>query len=360
MQKKKVMIGLSGGVDSAVTACLLKDQGVHLEGVFMRNWNDEDSACQATTDEHDAKQLCTQLDIPFHSVNFSQRYMDRVFSVMLEDLKKGLTPNPDILCNQEIKFRVLLDYAKQHGADHLATGHYAQIGKFNNQPALARSVDDNKDQTYFLCRMPKDALSNVLFPIGVFDKPAIRHRAVRYHIPQAKKPDSTGICFIGERKFSEFISQYLLDIPGNIVDIHGKKIGEHKGLFFYTIGQRKGLSIGGLKNHDEKPWFVVDKDIHTNQVIVAQGEDHPRLFHQKLVARDIHWLVNPDQLNSTIDATAQIRHRQPCQPVHIEWSEHEMIATFSTPQRAITPGQSIAIYKNNICLGSAIITKAIR
>ena len=352
------MVGLSGGVDSAVTACILKDQGHELEGVFMRNWDDDDSACQATTDEYDVRQLCTQLDIPFHSVNFSHRYMDRVFKVMLNDLKKGLTPNPDILCNQEIKFNVLLDYAKQQGADQLATGHYAQIKKFNNRPALARSIDDNKDQTYFLCRMPKSALQDIIFPIGAFDKPTIRQLATKYQVPQAEKPDSTGICFIGERKFSEFISQYLLNVPGSIVDTSGKTIGQHKGLFFYTIGQRKGLAIGGLRNHDEKPWFVVSKDMKSNQLIVAQGKNHPSLFHHKLIARDIHWLVDSEMLSNKLHVTAQIRHRQPCQPVMIEWTQHEWVATFSSPQRAITPGQSIAIYSDHICLGSAVITEA--
>jgi tRNA-specific 2-thiouridylase len=356
MNKKKIMIGLSGGVDSAVTASILKSQGHDLEGVFMRNWDDDDSACQATTDLHDVEKLCDQLAIPLHTVNFSKDYMDRVFAIMLEELKQGLTPNPDILCNQEIKFDVLLKYVHKHAAQMLATGHYARITRHHGAPALTRSVDDNKDQTYFLCRMPQEALRHVLFPIGIYDKPTIRDMAQKIHIPQANKPDSTGICFIGERKFRDFISQYLLDVPGDIVDTHGERIGRHKGLFFYTIGQRKGLSIGGRKHCAEQPWFVVEKHMQENRLVVAQGDAHPSLYGDRLKAKSIHWLVDPDTLSQQMHVQAQIRHRQPLQAATVEWSSDELIATFEQPQRAITPGQSIAIYQNEICCGSAIIS----
>ena len=265
MQKKKIIVGLSGGVDSAVTAHLLKKKGHDVIGVFMRNWDDSDNHCSNVTDEADARQVCEKIGIKFQTVNFSQAYMDKVFSSMLNDLRRGHTPNPDILCNQEIKFNVLLDYAMEQNADYLATGHYAQIKSFHGKPALASARDENKDQTYFLCRLPQKALQYIQFPIGALEKSAVRKIANSIQLNNANKKDSTGICFIGERKFSEFISEYLLDQPGNIVDEQQKILGQHRGLFYYTIGQRKGLSIGGQKNCAEQPWFVIKKDIKKNQ-----------------------------------------------------------------------------------------------
>lgn len=359
MQKKNIIVGLSGGVDSAVCACLLKQQGHHVTGVFMQNWDDETSECTSITDKHDVKTICTQLDIPFHCVNFSQDYMDKVFVKLLDGLKKGHTPNPDILCNQEIKFKVLLDYARQQKADYLATGHYAKITQHHDQAALVRSIDDNKDQTYFLCRMPREALQHVVFPIGNFKKSDIRDLAQQFKLEVANKKDSTGICFIGERKFNDFISEYLLDKPGDIIDLNGNCIGRHKGLFYYTIGQRKGLSLGGKKNYKEQPWFVVKKNIKTNQIVVAQGEQHPKLYQRSLEANQVHWLIDKNTLktNKKFLAQAQIRHRQTLQNAIIEIKQDSLTAQFEEPQRAVTPGQSIAIYLNNICIASAIITE---
>ena len=253
MQKKKIIVGLSGGVDSAVTAHLLKQKGHDVIGVFMRNWDDDNNHCSNATDEADAHQVCKKIGIEFQTVNFSQAYMDKVFSSMLNDLQRGHTPNPDILCNQEIKFNVLLDYAMEQNADYLATGHYAQIKNFHGKPALASACDQNKDQTYFLCRLPQKALKHIQFPIGELEKSAVRKIANNIQLNNANKKDSTGICFIGERKFSEFISEYLLDQPGNIINEQQHILGQHRGLFYYTIGQRKGLSIGGQKTALNNP-----------------------------------------------------------------------------------------------------------
>ncbi len=359
MQKKNIIVGLSGGVDSAVCACLLKQQGHHVTGVFMQNWDDETSECTSTTDKHDVKTLCSQLDIPFHAVNFSQDYMNKVFVKLLDGLKKGHTPNPDILCNQEIKFKVLMDYARQKNADYLATGHYAKITQYHHQAALVRSIDDNKDQTYFLSRMPREALQHVLFPIGEFKKSDIRDLAQQFKLEVANKKDSTGICFIGERKFNDFISEYLLDRPGDIIDINGNIIGRHKGLFYYTIGQRKGLNIGGNKNYKEQPWFVMQKNIKTNQIVVVQGEQNPYLYQKSLRANQLHWLIDPNTLDTSKKflAQAQIRHRQTLQKAVIEIDKTTLLAQFENAQRAVTPGQSIAIYLDNVCIASAIITE---
>ena len=281
--------------------------------------------------------------------------MDKVFTYMLDDLKRGHTPNPDILCNQEIKFKVLLEYAQKQKADFLATGHYAQIATFHGQPALACAADENKDQTYFLCRIPRAALPHILFPIGHLPKQNVRKIAQAAGLTTACKKDSTGICFIGERKFQDFISNYLLDQPGEIIDPNGKIIGKHRGLFYYTIGQRKGLQIGGKQGYAEKPWFVTQKDMKTKQLHVAQGEDNPKLYRNELTATKLHYLVEPDCLPKSFNAQARIRHRQPMQDVQIVIQGDTLQATFMQAQRAVTPGQSIAIYQKNICIMSAII-----
>ena len=358
MQGKKIIVGLSGGVDSAVAAYQLTHAGHTVHGLFMQNWDDKDNHCSNAVDMQDAIHICNKLNLPFAAVNFSQAYMKKVFSCMLEDLNRGYTPNPDILCNQEIKFKVLLEYVLAQQADFLATGHYAQISIFHGQPALACAVDENKDQTYFLCRLPKTALQHILFPIGRLQKPQVRQIAQSVALKNAHKKDSTGICFIGERKFQDFISNYLLDKPGEILDTYGRVIGKHRGLFYYTIGQRKGLHIGGKLGYAEKPWFVIHKDKTTNQLHVAQGADNPALFKQILIANRLHYLVEQDCLSTSFSAQARIRHRQALQNVKIIIDGDQLQAIFTQPQRAITPGQSIAIYQKNICIMSAIIQHA--
>lgn len=355
MHRKRIVVGLSGGVDSAVTACLLKKQDHELIGVFMRNWHDDESHCTNAIDEQDARKVCVDLNIPFHTVDFSKNYMDKVFVSMLADLQRGYTPNPDILCNQEIKFKVLLDYAMTHDADYLATGHYAQIKALNGEPALAEAADANKDQTYFLSRLPRSALSKILFPIGAYKKPEIRRLAQSFSLDNAAKKDSTGICFVGERRFRDFISEHLLDKPGNIIDDSGSVIGQHRGLFYYTIGQRKGLAIGGRSEADELPWFVLAKDMQHNQLIVGQGDQHPALYKQSLIAKHVHWLTQPMKSNSPIQAYARIRHRQSLQHATVRIDDDRLDAQFVQPQRAITPGQSIAVYQDHFCIASAII-----
>ena len=357
MQKKHIIVGLSGGVDSSVTACLLKKQGHHVTGVYMKNWDDDQAQCTSLSDEQDAKHVCEQLDIDFSTVNFSKDYMDKVFAHMLSDLKKGHTPNPDILCNQEIKFKVLLDYALKNNAEFLATGHYANIESTQGNNKLMMAKDQNKDQTYFLSRMPKEALNKVLFPIGNHQKSEIRELAKQFKLENALKKDSTGICFIGERKFSDFISDYLLNKPGIITDEKGHPIGKHNGLFYYTIGQRKGLGIGGMQNTPENPWFVVEKDMENNTLICVQGDKHPALYHHGLSAQDIHWLINPDDLGDRFEAKVRIRHRQSLQNAKITIQNSLLIAHFETQQRAIAPGQSIVMYIGQCCIGSAIIEK---
>lgn len=359
MHKKRVIVGLSGGVDSSITAHLLKQQGHDITGVYMKNWDDDSEQCNNDRDENDAKKICEGLGIEFETVNFSQDYMDKVFAHMLCDLKKGHTPNPDILCNQEIKFKVLLDYAMSKQADYLATGHYANIETRFGKSALIMAADQNKDQTYFLSRIPREALDKVWFPIGRYPKAEIRRLAKKWALDNALKKDSTGICFIGERKFSDFIGEYLLNKPGLITDEHGKKIGTHHGLFFYTIGQRKGLGIGGRKDADEEPWFVVQKCMANNTLICAQGNHHPALYQRALRAQDIHWLIDSGHIDGPFAAQVRIRHRQPLQEAKITIQDDTMVVEFQAPQRAITPGQSVVAYINDCCVASAIITEAI-
>jgi len=279
MKNQKVIIGMSGGVDSSVAALLLIEQGYQVEGLFMKNWeeDDEDDYCAAAIDLKDAEAVCQRLDIKLHAINFSSEYWDRVFKHFLDEYSAGRTPNPDILCNKEIKFRAFLEHAKTLGADKIATGHYARIGKHQNKTQLLRGLDSNKDQSYFLHALNQYQLSHTLFPIGEFDKPAIRELAKTHNLTTHDKKDSTGICFIGERRFSTFLAQYLPAKPGDIRTVDNETIGTHNGLMYYTLGQRKGLGIGGLKDSEEEPWYVVEKDLLTNDLIVAQGHDHPAM-----------------------------------------------------------------------------------
>lgn len=352
-----VIIGLSGGVDSSVAAYLLKQAGHHVEAVFMKNWEEEDATgfCPAEADFKEAQAVCDLLDIPLTLVNFSSEYWERVFTYFLEEYQAGRTPNPDILCNKEIKFSAFLDYAKNKGADFIATGHYARIQSINHQTCLLKGKDPGKDQSYFLHALSNQQLTQSLFPIGHLQKPAVRALAKEIGLANHNKKDSTGICFIGERKFNTFLNAYLPAKPGLIETIDGEPLGEHAGLMFYTIGQRQGLNIGGKRNKAELPWYVANKDIARNVLQVVQGDQHPALFKTSLTLSHLHWIneVPPD---SNVLLTAKIRYRQTDQPCRLHLlNEHQARATFDQPQRAITPGQAIVFYHDDICLGGGII-----
>lgn len=363
-----IWVGLSGGVDSAVAALLLKKQGFDIQACFMKNWEEDDSAsyCSAAEDFKDAEQICDQLQIPLQAVNFSDQYWDQVFAYCLKEYQAGRTPNPDILCNREIKFKVFLDYAKAAGADYIATGHYAQKAPstfFENKFHLKKAADQNKDQTYFLYAITGAALSQTLFPIGHLQKDQVRALAQAAHFANARKKDSTGICFIGERKFKDFLKNYLPAQPGLIETPEGRLMGEHEGLMFYTLGQRQGLNIGGQKNSLQAPWYVLQKDLSRNVLIIGQGVDHPLLYADQLRVDQLHWIAEEAPLvcSDPLACEAKIRYRQsevPC-TLRLLTAEgrppHTGIVQFKTPQRAITPGQSVVFYQHDICLGGGII-----
>ncbi len=355
-----IMVGLSGGVDSSVAALRLIEQGHHVEGLFMKNWEEDDSSeyCSAAEDLADAAAVAQTLGIKLHTVNFSSEYWDRVFSYFLDEYRAGRTPNPDVLCNREIKFKAFLDYALQLGADAIATGHYAGIEKHDDFYQLIRAKDDNKDQTYFLYLLNQHQLSHALFPLWDIDKADVRTMALKAGLQTHNKKDSTGICFIGERRFRDFLSQYLPAQPGNIETPQGEKLGTHQGLMYYTIGQRQGLGIGGIKGSGETPWFVAAKDLQRNVLIAVQGKKHPLLFTPALLANQIHWIAQPPQL--PLRCLARCRHRQPLQPCCVTLQEHDTLhVAFDEPQRAVTPGQAIVFYQQQLCLGGATIKEAI-
>jgi tRNA-specific 2-thiouridylase len=356
----QVFIGLSGGVDSAVAALLLKQAGHQLTAVFMKNWDEDDESgyCPAEADLVDARGVCDLLDIELQTVSFSAEYWNRVFRFFLDEYQAGRTPNPDITCNQEIKFRAFLDYALDKGADVIATGHYAQTDS-NHAARLLRARDSNKDQTYFLHRLDQAQLSKSLFPIGHLEKTTVREMATQAGFRNHDKKDSTGICFIGERKFSEFLARYLPRQPGEIRTLDGALVGEHQGLVFYTIGQRQGLGIGGKRDTPGTPWYVVDKDMDHNILCVAQGVDHPALFKRCLHASQLHWIAGqPPEL--PLSCTARIRYRQSDQPCRINANAPgQALIEFEQPQRAITPGQSVVFYDGEVCLGGGVIDAAI-
>lgn len=354
---KRVIVGMSGGVDSSVAAYLLKEAGADVHGVFMKNWEEEfdQGYCTAEEDLQDAKAVCETLDIPLHTVNFAKNYKERVFAYFIETLKDGLTPNPDVLCNKEIKFKAFLDYAYEFGADLIATGHYTRVKRDDEQTYLLKGLDDNKDQSYFLHLLNQEQLKNAVFPIGDYDKKEVRRIALEHELVTFDKKDSTGICFIGERDFTDFIMQYLPTHPGKMRTPEGEVVAEHQGLAFYTIGQRQGLGIGGRKDSSGEPWFVADKDIEKNELIVVQG-DHPYLYGMALMARDLHWIAKYDMASINEGLKAKIRYRQKDEPCQIEFLESGKIkVVFDNPQRAITPGQSIVFYKEDVCLGGAVI-----
>lgn len=344
--KKTVVVGMSGGVDSSVSALLLKQQGFKVIGMFMKNW-EEGEECPAEKDYQDVARVCDLLDIPYYSVNFSQDYWDGVFTSFLADCKRGITPNPDVLCNREIKFKILLEKALELGGDYLATGHYCQIGE---GPTLLRGKDSGKDQSYFLCSIAPKALLATLFPIGGMEKSSVRKLARKHNLATSEKKDSTGICFIGKRNFRQFLSKYIPARPGPFQTPEGKYVGEHIGLPFYTIGQRKGLAIGGAG----QAWFVADKDVEKNVVTVVQGGSHPALFKTTLIADELNW-ISPEP-PFPFKCTAKVRYRQKDAPCTLEKIAGEkVLVTFDAPQKAVTPGQYIVFYSDDVCLGGGRI-----
>lgn len=356
-EANKVMVGLSGGVDSAVAAKLLLDQGFEVEALFMKNWEEDDAEgyCSAEEDLADAQSVADQLGIPLHSVNFSHEYWERVFSHFLEEYRAGRTPNPDILCNKEIKFRAFLEHALELGATTIATGHYARVRQQGGQFQLLKGVDRNKDQTYFLHQLNQQQLSYARFPLGEIEKSEVRTIAESSGFSNAKKKDSTGICFIGERNFRDFLSQFLPAQPGEIQTPDGEVIGQHQGLMYHTLGQRKGLGIGGLANYSEEPWYAVAKDLKHNRLIVAQQKNHPLLMSREVTCEPIHWTGTPPA-GLPFDCMAQHRYRQPDQACTISHTDHHSATIqFKQPQRAITPGQSMVFYQDDQCLGGAVI-----
>ncbi|MEM9243311.1 MAG: tRNA 2-thiouridine(34) synthase MnmA [Pseudomonadota bacterium] len=358
MNKKiNVMVGMSGGVDSSVAALLLLQQGYHVEGTFMKNWEQDpgqDDNCSADQDLIDAQAVCLKLGIRLHTVNFADEYWDRVFEHFLDEHRAGRTPNPDILCNKEIKFKAFLDYALNAGANYIATGHYIRTAQQNGDVYMLKAKDLTKDQSYFLYALNQHQLRHALFPIGDYQKTTIRALAAQHGLRNHNKKDSTGICFIGERHFSRFLSQYLPAKPGDMITSDGEILGKHQGLMFYTIGQRKGLNIGGRKDSENLPWYVVDKNLKSNQLIVAQGNEHINLFKSTLYAEQLSWINKAP--TAPYPCEAKIRYNQPCQACAIE-SIHDGRAkvVFDQAQRAITPGQSIVFYRDNYCLGGGII-----
>ncbi len=359
-QTQKIIIGLSGGVDSAVSALLLKQQGYQVEALFMKNWEEDDSTeqnyCSAETDLNDAQAICDQLAIPLHTVNFSHEYWENVFTYFLAEYQAGRTPNPDVLCNKEIKFKVFLEHALNLGANQIATGHYAQITKIDDSYQLQQAVDSKKDQSYFLHAIKATALAKTLFPIGHLTKNQVRNLAKQHHLINANKKDSTGICFIGERPFRQFLKQYLPAQPGDIQTTAGDIIGKHQGLMFYTLGQRQGLGIGGLKHYSEAPWYVLAKQLKTNTLIVTQDKHHPDLNRQQLFTQDIDWINTPPS-KFPYHCTAKVRYRQSQSPCTIQLTkDNHYLVNFEQPQWAITPGQSVVFYQQQQCLGGGMIT----
>ena len=353
---KRVILGLSGGVDSAVAALLLKDEGYDVHALHMTNWEDDDGYCTAAEDLQDARRVCEQLDIPLHHANFARQYRDQVFEYFLDEYRKGRTPNPDVLCNREIKFGVFRDYAKRLGGDLLATGHYARTGIVDGHGALFKGKDPGKDQSYFLHAVSAEALAETLFPLGELVKGEVREIARDRGLAIHSKKDSTGICFIGERPFREFLANYIPANPGPMRTPGGETVGEHQGLMYYTLGQRQGLHIGGVHGRPELPWYVVAKNVPENTLIVAQGE-HELLFSQQLVATDASWIGQPPKgLAEGLRCKAKVRYRQADQDCVVnDLGTGRLEVRFDEPQKAVTPGQFAVFYDESLCLGGAVI-----
>ncbi len=357
---QRVIVGISGGVDSSVTAMLLLERGYSVEGLFMKNWEEDDHSglCGAARDLADATDVCAQLGIKLHQVNFAYEYWEHVFSICLDEFRVGRTPNPDVLCNKEIKFKAFLEHALNLNADYIATGHYAGVESTGNARAVIKGRDINKDQSYFLYMLDQAQLSRVLFPLADMTKTQVRALAKRAGLKTYDKQDSTGLCFIGERPFREFLARFLEPQPGDIVDPYGNHLGHHPGLSFYTIGQRRGLKIGGRRGVANGAWYVVDKDLPNNRLIVAHGHDHPSLFSPELIANQTRWMGHrPHEL--PLRCTAKIRYRQRDQSC-IVYSDQSgaLRVQFDQPQRAITPGQSVVFYAGARCLGGGVIERS--
>jgi tRNA-specific 2-thiouridylase len=352
---RSVIVGLSGGVDSAVAALLLKEQGWAVQGLFMSNWEeDDDGYCTSAQDFQDARAIAGELDIPLHRVSFAAEYRARVFEYFLNEQRAGRTPNPDVLCNREIKFGVALRYVRRLGASHFATGHYARIVQGPQGVELHKALDRSKDQSYFLHAVATEHLSQTLMPLGEIEKSAVRERARRAGLPVYDKPDSTGICFIGERPFREFLSRFLEQRPGPIESAEGEVLGTHQGLAFYTLGQREGLHIGGKRGRLEQPWYLAAKDGVRNALIVVQGHDHPLLRSSSLTTGPMHWLV--EARTAPFRCTVKVRYRQVDQVATFEpKADGTASILFDEPQRAVTPGQYAVVYENDRCLGGAVI-----
>lgn len=354
----KIVVGMSGGVDSSLAAALLHEQGHEVIGLFMRNWRekDENGCCTADDDYQDVKDVCNKIGIPYYSVDFSEQYYERVFQHFLDEYSHGRTPNPDVLCNKEIKFDAFLNYAITVGADYVATGHYCNVRHDNGVSYLVRAVDDNKDQTYFLNQLSSAQLDKVIFPLGDIDKSHVRELAKKYGLSTADKKDSTGICFIGERNFRQFLSQYIPMRPGNMLDTEGNIVGTHQGVFYYTIGQRRGLGIGGKVDGSGDRWFVLDKDIANNILVVSQGETDI-LFKSTLETDSFNFIPAPP-IASSFRCMARIRHRQALQSATAEILPSGGVkVAFDTPQRAICAGQYVVLYMNDLCVGGGVIER---
>ena len=350
VKNKRVVLGMSGGVDSSVCAALLKEQGAQVIGLFMDNWPREEG-CGAHEDFFDVERVCRRLDIPYYRVDFSRQYREEVFSPFLEDYKRGFTPNPDVACNREIKFKLFFRKALALGAHYMATGHYARREYRDGSLKLLKGIDTGKDQTYFLHALKESHLERVLFPLGYLTKPKVRALAKKWKLATAEKKDSTGICFIGKRNFREFLSKYIPPTEGPLLNLDGHLVGRHMGQAYYTLGQRRGLALGG----PGAPWFVVDKDATTNRVFVERGENHPALFAHQLLAKNLEWVGHPPTL--PLRCQAQARYRQRPQECRLETSGKGVSVVFDSPQRALTPGQSVVFYFGDICLGGGRIER---
>lgn len=358
MRRERVVVGMSGGVDSSVAAWLLKQQGHEVVGLFMKNWEDDDNDtdCRSREDLVDAAAVADVIGIDLEAVNFAAEYRERVFSRFLAEYRAGRTPNPDVLCNTEIKFRAFLDHALALGADRIATGHYARLRGRKSRIELLKAIDTGKDQTYFLHRLTQEQLAPVVFPLGEIEKRTVRAIAREQHIPTWAKKDSTGICFIGERPFREFLSRYLPHAPGPIVTTEGRVVGRHSGVAYYTLGQRQGLGIGGTAQGGEGPWFVAGKDFDRNALIAVQGHDHPLLSRGEVVAIDPHWIAGaPPNMPARLGAKTRYRMRDAmCRVAH---AAEGLGVQFDAPQWAPTPGQYLVLYDGEVCLGGGVIAE---
>ncbi|MBQ1365778.1 MAG: tRNA 2-thiouridine(34) synthase MnmA [Clostridia bacterium] len=352
---ERIVVGMSGGVDSSVAALLLKEQGYDVVGVFMKNWEEEDEngVCTAENDWADVREVCEIIGIPYYSVNFAKEYWDRVFSYFLKEYRAGRTPNPDVLCNREIKFRAFLDFAMTLGAGRIATGHFVRT---DGKGRLLKGIDPGKDQSYFLYMVHAAQLKKSVFPVGGMTKAEVREIAAARGLPVSAKKDSTGVCFIGERNFKKFLAEYLPAQPGDMVSPEGEVVGRHDGLMYYTLGQRRGLGIGG--RGDGRSWFVIGKDLEHNRLLVAQGEDHPMLYSSLCRAEDVTWIGEaPIREGETLRCSAKFRYRQADQPVEATLENGQLLIHALEPQRAVTPGQSAVLYNGEECLGGGIVTE---